>query len=74
MWMPERQEVFIMKAIVNRTNGIVINIDEDTVYLSHIKDNVAFTVKVPVNNSGTIEKWLCSLMQGKSPILQNGLC
>lgn len=59
MWMSERQEVFIMKALVNRTNGIVINIDEDTVYLSHIKDNVAFTVKVPVNNSGTIERWLC---------------
>ena len=48
-----------MKMVVDRTNGIVINIDEDTVYLSHIKDNVAFTVKVPVNNSGTIEKWLC---------------
>ena len=51
-----------MKALVNRTNGIFINIDEDIVYLSHIKDNVAFTVKVPVNNSGTIEKWLCMHM------------
>ena len=59
MWMPERQEVFAMKTIVNRTNGIVINVNNDVVYLSHIKDNVAFTVKVPVNNNETIEKWLC---------------
>ena len=62
MWMPERQEVFIMKALVNRTNGIVINIDEDTVYLSHIRNNVAFTVKVSVNASEAIEKWLCMHM------------
>lgn len=51
-----------MKALVNRTNGIVINVDDDVVYLSHIKDNVAFTVKVPVNNRETIEKWLCMHM------------
>ena len=60
--MPERQEIFAMKTIVNRTNGIVINVNNDVVYLSHIKDNVAFTVKVPVNNNETIEKWLCMHM------------
>lgn len=51
-----------MKTLVNRANGIVINIDNDMVYLSHIRKNVAFTVKVPVNASEAIEKWLCMHM------------
>lgn len=50
-----------MKKLVSRINSIVINVDDD-VYLSHIRNNVAFTVKVPVNASETIEKWLCMHM------------
>ena len=50
-----------MEKLVSRINSIVINIDDD-VYLSHIRNNVAFTVKVPVNASETIEKWLCMHM------------
>ena len=50
-----------METLASRINSIVINIDDD-VYLSHIRNNVAFTVKVPVNASETIEKWLCMHM------------
>lgn len=52
-----------MKALASRINSIVINVDDD-VYLSHIRNNVAFTVKVPINAnaSETIEKWLCMHM------------
>ena len=62
--MSERQEVLIMKNLVSRINSIVINVDDD-VYLSHIRNNVAFTVKVPINAnaSETIEKWLCMNMK-----------
>lgn len=53
-----------MKNLVSRINSIVINVDDD-VYLSHIRNNVAFTVKVPINAnaSETIEKWLCMHMK-----------
>ena len=52
-----------MKNLVSRISSIVINVDDD-VYLSHIRNNVAFTVKVPINAnaSETIEKWLCMHM------------
>lgn len=54
-----------MKTIVNQTNGIVISVDNEMneVHLSHIQNNVAFTVTIPTDSSeGVIEKWLCMHM------------
>ena len=54
-----------MKTIVNQTNGIVISVDNEMneLHLSHIQNNVAFTVTVPTDTAeGVIEKWLCMHM------------
>ena len=49
----------IMKMVVDRTHGIVINIGKEDVRLTRIKENVAFTVKVKADKKDVIEKWLC---------------
>ena len=54
-----------MKTIVNQTNGIVISVNDETneLHLSHVQDNVAFTVTIPTDSAeGVIEKWLCMHM------------